>query len=148
MVCSRQINNLSGILNYLDDRPETQKVIVHLHHHPFLYPDEKDLVDVIVEKGGHWLKDGPAFMHVIAGRVDLLAFGHEHRHLDFSDTELSTKYRIPHIFSAGKCTKDSKEYEVDQKGRATENVLNSGLMGRLINIDDSGAMSVDTIVLG
>lgn len=145
---SRQIYNVSGILNSIDELPvstrKKTKVIVHLHHHPFIYPD-KTWLEEGIQKGCHWLKDGEGLMRVIAGRIDILLFGHEHRHLDFSKTELSEHYRIPWIFAGGKCTKKSKEYALDKKGKATKKVLNNGLLGKLIDVDSEGNVSAKTI---
>jgi len=146
---SRQIHNVSGILNYVDDLPPSErkktKVVVHLHHHPFLYPDENPIM-VGVEKIGHWLKDGEGFMGVLAGRIDILLFGHEHRHLNFVGTEICDGYRIPWILSCGKSTdRKSKQYAVNNKGEATDEVLNTGLLGNLIDIDSEGNISAETI---
>lgn len=145
---SRQIHNISGILNSIDELSASErkkkKVVVHLHHHPFIYPDDT-LIEEGIEKVGHWLKDGEGFMKVIAGRIDILLFGHEHRHLDFSKTDLSKGYRIPWIFSGGKSTKKSTEYAVNKKGKATKTVLNTGLLGKLIDIDSEGNVSAKTI---
>jgi predicted MPP superfamily phosphohydrolase len=75
----------------------------------------------------------------------ILLFGHEHRHLDFSKTDLSKGFRIPCIFSGGKSTKKSTEYAVNKKGKATKTVLNTGLLGKLIDIDSEGNVSAKTI---
>lgn len=145
---SRQIHNVSGILNSVDKLPPSErkkkKVIVHLHHHPFLYPDEH-WVEEGIEIIGHWLKDGEGLMGVIAGRIDILLFGHEHRHLNFFGTEICEGFRIPWILSCGKSTEKSKEYAVNKKGEATEKVLNSGLLGNLFDIDSAGNISAKTI---
>ena len=145
---SRQIHNLSGILNSVDALPPSErkkkKVVVHLHHHPFLYPDE-NFIEEGIEYVGHWLKDGEGLMGVIAGRIDMLLFGHEHRHLNFFETDICKDYRIPWILSCGKSTEKGKQYEVNKKGEATDTVLNDGLMGNLIDIDSEGKISVKTI---
>jgi 3',5'-cyclic AMP phosphodiesterase CpdA len=145
---SRQIHNVSGILNSVDalspSERKKKKVVVHLHHHPFLYPDE-NFIEEGIEYVGHWLKDGEGLMGVIAGRIDILLFGHEHRHLNFFETEICKDFRIPWILSCGKSTKKSKEYAVNKKGEATEKVLNTGLLGNLIDIDSEGNVSKKTI---
>ena len=142
----KQINNTLGILRKLDNRPPEQKVILHLHHHPFLYPDD-NTAKKIGDKAAHWLKDGDDFMHKISGRVDMLLFGHEHRHLDFSHTGISNKYRIPIILSSGKSTKSNgKEQEVDKDGKANKNkTVATGLLGRIIEINDKGFITYKTI---
>ena len=145
----KQIGNLAGMLNSIveeigSDRKK-RKIIVYLHHHPFIYPDDA-WWEELIEKGGHWLKDGQGLMGALAGRVDILLFGHEHRHLDFHDTDLSKRYRIPWIFSCAKSTKKGREYSLNKKGEATSEVLNSGLLGRLIEIDAKGSISHKTIV--
>jgi 3',5'-cyclic AMP phosphodiesterase CpdA len=147
---SRQIHNVSGILNSIDKLPPSErkktKVVVHLHHHPFLFPDE-NWIEKGIEKIGHWLKDGEGLMRVLAGRIDILLFGHEHRHLNFFGTEICADYRIPWILSCGKSTKKSKEYALNKKGKATKEVLNTGLLGYLIDIDSAGNISAETITL-
>jgi 3',5'-cyclic AMP phosphodiesterase CpdA len=146
---NRQIHDISGILNSIDEMPPSErkkkKVVVHLHHHPFLYPDE-NLIEEGIELIGHWLKDGEGLMGVLAGRIDILLFGHEHRHLNFFETEICKNFRIPWILSCGKSTKKSKEYAVNKKGEATETVLNTGLLGNLIDIDSEGNVSKKTII--
>ena len=141
-----QITKTALLLNGLEDRDKKQKVIVYLHHHPFLYPGQplqKDLIEMI----GHLLSDGDKFMDAVSGRVDILLFGHEHWHLDFTGTKLATKYEIPIILSAGKSTdKKQVEYKVDYEGVQDLNaVLNEGLLGRLITIQDDGTVKVETI---
>lgn len=87
-------------------------------------------------------------MHKISGRVDFLLFGHEHRHLNFSNTNLSKKHRIPYIMSSGKSTDVCIEYKVKEEGEAvidTDNRLNEGLLGRIIEISNRGDCTVDTI---
>jgi len=100
-----QLNALDIILMRLNAfRKSGSKVIVALHHHPFLYPDNSKL-----EKLGNWfahyLKDGEDLLQMLAGRTDVLLFGHEHRHIDFrvqlSDYALPAKYDIPIILSCG-----------------------------------------------
>ena len=97
-------------------------MIVYLHHHPFLFPDEGPLKK-IGERVGHWLKDGKDFMEAITDQnVDILLFGHEHRHLKFENTSLNKKYNIPYILSSGKSTEDSYEYTVLKDGTANIHV--------------------------
>ncbi len=74
----------------------------------------------------------------------MLAFGHEHRHLDFSSSILKERYRIPHILSAGKCTEIANEYKVDSDGNATDESIFNGLLGREIILDAKG-INVRTI---
>ncbi len=145
---SRQIHNVSGVLNRFDDLPpakrKKRKVIVHLHHHPFLLPDDTWIEDGI-SKVGHWLKDGIGLLGVLAGRIDVLLFGHEHKHIDFSETIISERLRIPHILACGKSTVATKEYTVDKDGKSTDKISNQGLLGRLIEISDAGNIKTRTI---
>ncbi len=60
----RQLEDLDGILGKLEDRPESQRVLINLHHHPFLFPDDSP-VEKAGEKFGHWLKDGDDLMSII-----------------------------------------------------------------------------------
>jgi len=146
---SKQIHNVSGILSAFEGLPaaerKNKKIIVHLHHHPFLYPDES-IIEEGIEYVGHWLKDGEGLMQAIAGRIDILLFGHEHRHLNFSGSDLSKRYRIPWILSCGKSTKNSSEYAVNKKGEAQmDTALNFGKLGNLIEIGTDGSISAKTI---
>jgi 3',5'-cyclic AMP phosphodiesterase CpdA len=83
-------------LNALLDRPELRgrKVVLYLHHHPFL-----DAFVVRADVGDHrllahllgWntrrfrrLKDAYSLMQTVRDRVDILLFGHQHFGLDYS----------------------------------------------------------------
>lgn len=121
---SRQLSELAQIVasRTVQDQRKNQKlkVIVALHHHPFLYPDDS-LFERAYEWAGHYLKDGDDLMRIIgdtqpvrpgrplrSGAVDAVLFGHEHRHIDFSSrfkTEnLPGRYGIPVILSCGSST--------------------------------------------
>ncbi|OGW75025.1 MAG: hypothetical protein A3J72_08540 [Nitrospirae bacterium RIFCSPHIGHO2_02_FULL_40_19] len=113
-----QIEETCAFLNGLTDRHEKQKVIVYLHHHPFLFPDE-GVLKKIGENVGLRLEDGSHFMKEIKNqRVDILLFGHEHRHLKFSGTELNKVFSTPYILSSGKSTETNWEYNVLEDGTA------------------------------
>lgn len=115
---SGQIKNACDYLRALPARENGQKVIVCLHHHPFLFPDE-GVLKHIGEKVGHCLKDSANFLKEIRNQgVDILLFGHEHRHLAFSGTEINEAYNVPYIFSAGKSTENNWEYKVLKDGTA------------------------------
>ena len=45
-----------------------------------------------------------------------------------------------------KYKKKSNEYAVNKKGKATEKVLSTGLLGNLIDIDSEGNISAKTII--
>jgi len=127
---------------------QKQKVIVYLHHHPFPYPDEKKWWKIFGERVGHALDHDGKFMRTISDRVDLLLSGHEHRHLDFSNTEFAANYKIPTILSAGQSTDETTiERTVGQDGKEDKksNPLHQGLLGRLVTIQDDGAVKVETI---
>ena len=105
---SRQIDELGELITTLrDERKKTHRIVVALHHHPFLFPDDP-LLKKIKERVGHRLKDGDDLMKILAGRIDALLFGHEHRHVDFSepfDGHLFTEeFDIPCILSSGRST--------------------------------------------
>jgi 3',5'-cyclic AMP phosphodiesterase CpdA len=80
------------------------KVLVALHHHPFLYPDES-LVYHLKNVLGHELNDGEEFMNLVIGKIDALVFGHEHRHIHFGEHlrqfRIPEKYQIPLLLSCG-----------------------------------------------
>lgn len=113
-----QIQNACDFIERQGDKKEGQKVIVCLHHHPFLFPDE-GVLKRIGEKVGHCLEDSANFLEKIKNQgVDILLFGHDHRHLAFTNTEINTLYKIPYIFSAGKSTEKGYEYKVKKDGTA------------------------------
>jgi 3',5'-cyclic AMP phosphodiesterase CpdA len=104
----RQREDLDELITTLrDERKKTHRIVVALHHHPFQFPDDPPLKK-IKERVGHRLKDGKELMAMLAGRIDVLLFGHEHRHVDFSkpfDGHLFTKeFEIPCILSSGRST--------------------------------------------
>ena len=91
-------------------RAEGAKVIVALHHHSFLFPND-GVIHRTFERLGHFLKDATAFLETIAGPpplIDALLFGHEHRHTDFSKdyplANLPAKYGIPTLLCCGSST--------------------------------------------
>ena len=105
---TRQLDELGELITILrDERKKSHKIVVALHHHPFRFPDDRPLRK-IKERFGHRLKDGEDLMKLLAGRIDALLFGHEHRHVDFSkpfDGHLfTTEYDIPCILSSGRST--------------------------------------------
>ena len=147
------------------------RVIVYLHHHPFLYPDAApedslilDAVYGVHEDWFHEMEDGKPFLADIKGKVDVLLFGHERRNLNFTGTELCGPkgYGIPYICSMGKSTEKGQtlspssplvyeftEYGVNKEGKAVLNKpLKEGLLGRLITIEDDRAalIQIETIV--
>ena len=104
----RQRQDLDEIITTLrEERKKTYRIVVALHHHPFQFPDDPPLKK-IKERVGHRLKDGKAFMKLVSGRIDVLLFGHEHRHIDFSKPfgahHFSKEYDIPLILSSGRST--------------------------------------------
>jgi len=124
-----QLNELGELLTTLRaERPKNYRIVVALHHHPFLFPDDK-LIKHSKEWLGHRLKDGADFMRLVGGRIDVLLFGHEHRAVDFSQPlagrVLTEEYDIPCILCSGRST--------DQ-----------GLPARLITIEGRAKPRVET----
>ncbi|MCP4261612.1 MAG: metallophosphoesterase [Planctomycetes bacterium] len=147
----KQLRNTIGVLKDLNKRTpeekEKEKVILFLHHHPFIFPHHNFLKKGI-EKIGHYLKDGEEFMEKITGLVDILLFGHEHEHINFSKTPLSKRYKIPYILSCGKSTAVSSEFLVNKKNikkQPTESEQ-EGLLAWEINID-AGKIKVSSLVV-
>jgi 3',5'-cyclic AMP phosphodiesterase CpdA len=98
-----QRNRLDAQLTVLqDERREGKRVLVALHHHPFVVPVYNSF-HLLWDWLGHSLKDGRALRRLLAGRIDGLLFGHEHRHRDFSrpPLPLTDKLDIPIILAAG-----------------------------------------------
>jgi 3',5'-cyclic AMP phosphodiesterase CpdA len=94
------------------EREAGLRVAVALHHHPFIYPDDP-FYRRAYEWFGHRLKDGDELLAVLAGRADLLLFGHEHRHIDFARDfpaqDLPRRYAIPSIVSCGSSTAGKRD---------------------------------------
>ncbi len=112
----RQIEKACKFMEDNIERSPQQKMIVYLHHHPFLFPDD-GLFRRIGEHFGHRLEDGRNFMKRIKElNVDMLLFGHEHRHLNFAETKLNKEFNIPHILSSGKSTEPGREFNVLKNG--------------------------------
>lgn len=102
---SKQIRDLATFLKRLQPmRASGMKVVVALHHHPFMYPDQ-GLVRAAAEWATHWLKDGAKLMKELRDQTDVLLFGHEHYHIDLSqpieEVNLAEQYGIPLILSCG-----------------------------------------------
>ncbi len=125
-----QLNELAELLTTLRaERPKSFKIVVALHHHPFLFPDDK-LFKHSKEWLGHRLKDGADFMRLVSGRIDVLLFGHEHRAVDFSQPlagrVFTEEYAIPCILCSGRST-------------------DPGLPARLITVEGRGTPRVDPV---
>jgi 3',5'-cyclic AMP phosphodiesterase CpdA len=101
-----QISDTNLVLRQLQEerRKGNTKLVVCLHHHPFLFPDET-LLEKLGEWATHYLKDGADLMHKITGLADVVLFGHDHRAWDFSHPlagrVLTSEYQIPVILSCG-----------------------------------------------
>ena len=103
-----QRRSLARIIASLhEERPAEQRIVVALHHHPFLFPGETPL-ELAKDWVGHRLKDGESLMKVLQGRVHALLFGHEGKHLDFSrrigGRVLTEESSIPCILCNGNST--------------------------------------------
>lgn len=140
-----QINRTLTILEKYKDRSSEQKVILYLHHHPF------DIKDGLIHKFVHSLVDGKEFLQKIADyRVDLLLFGHEHIHLDFTETKWSKEYGIHRtkILCSGKSTGGERAKEGTIKnGELEETDASNKLLGRRIEITSDGDIKLKTIDL-
>ena len=129
---NKQLDDLGEIIEVTrTEKGKDHTIVVALHHHPFLFPDDS-LFEIIGEWIGHYLRDGDDLMKIIKDRIEVLIFGHEHRHIDFSKDfpkhNLTKKYRIPVILSNGKSTEKTHP-------------------ARLINIKDAKHISVEDIHL-
>lgn len=123
-----QLDELGELITTLrEERRKNHKIVVAVHHHPFLFPDDP-LFAQAKEWFGHRLKDGADFLRLIGGRVDALLFGHEHRHVDFSEPfdghVFTEEFGIPCILASGKST-------------------NRGLPARVITIGGRGKPRVE-----
>lgn len=107
----RQMGYLKTILQGLKQRNAAEKVILFLHHHPFVVPTSKDTAP----ESNHSLVDKEAFAGVLQEAmgenpsVDVLLFGHDHVHVDLSSKEMKRLLppvyaNVPFICSSGKST--------------------------------------------
>jgi 3',5'-cyclic AMP phosphodiesterase CpdA len=105
---SRQLDELGELIATLrEERKKSHRIVVALHHHPFLFPGDPPLKRA-KERLAHRLKDGDDLMRMLSGRIDVLLFGHEHHHIDFSQPfeghVFTEEYDIPCILSSGRST--------------------------------------------
>ncbi len=148
----KQLGDTVGLLEQLSKRKQQEKrknkVILFLHHHPFLFPHDGFFAD-IYEKFGHCLEDGKKFMTKITGLVDILLFGHDHEHINFSNTPLSRRHKIRHILSCGKSTKASRELRVNKTNmsKKPKPVGPEGFLAWDIQITDRGKVAVSSLVI-
>jgi 3',5'-cyclic AMP phosphodiesterase CpdA len=148
----KQLRSTVGMLEELKKRTKEEKkkekVILFLHHHPFIFPHHVKISKKIYEKVGHYLKDGEEFMEKIKGLVDILLFGHDHEHINFSGTSLSDMHEIPYILSCGKSTVASYELRPNRKNMRDEPTQfgKEGLLAWEIDIDD-GKITVSSLVV-
>ncbi len=150
----KQLNDTVGVLKKLNKRSaekkKKEKVILFLHHHPFIFPHDKaDILEYSAEKATHYLKDGEEFMQKISGLVDILLFGHDHEHINFSKTPLGDFYKTDYIFSCGKSTKESRELLVnkDNMNEKPKEIGDKGLLGWDIKIDNLGNINASSLVM-
>lgn len=119
----KQLKTLAERMDGLDVSAD-RKIILFLHHHPFLFYDDVDSAkeiikrvwDMLHENAGHKLVDGEALMETIRDRAAVLLFGHDHDHVNFAGSEIVNRYRIPLILSCGKSTSPALEYRATPKG--------------------------------
>lgn len=125
----KQISDLTVLLQALqtDRLKGATKIVVCLHHHPFLFPDES-MFEKLGEWAAHWLKDGADLMDKITGKVDVVLFGHDHRQWDFTNPiagqSLTSKYQISTILSCGTSSgvNDITQHPGPRKAWLIENV--------------------------
>ena len=152
---AKQLQNLAERIDGLDFS-ENQKIILFLHHHPFLFYDDVDsfneikkrIWDFLHEHIGHKLVDGDNLMEIIKRRVSVLLFGHDHDHVNFFGSNIIKKYKIPVILSCGKSTEASLEYKATKKGNIdNENPVRNKkyLLGWHIELPDNNDPQVRSI---
>ena len=129
-----------------DSRDMNKKIIIYLHHHPFIFPDEMPW-NLVIDWLALQLNDNNKFIRRLKDKVDVLLFGHQHRHLTFENTVLNSGYGIPLMCCTASLTKFSNEHLLDRHGYARRKILNSGFLLRKITIDDSGKISNKTLAL-
>lgn len=89
-----QLNRLNDMLNEDNDIRNAIKRVVYLHHRPFDYLAT-----------GHLLNDREDLKRTIQGKVDVLLFGHRHKHKTFHG-----EWGIPRIYDGGSSTKKNGDY--------------------------------------
>ncbi len=109
-----QLNKLDEILNDIEENHSSMKVVVAMHHHPFLFGRPFSRNRFLA------LRDAVSFKEKIIDknkgdyRVDCLLFGHKHVEFESTSTVNSSesdKYNIGVIYGSGACTErhSSKE---------------------------------------
>lgn len=146
-VGSRQRDELKKRLKA--GRSQGGKNIVFLHHHPF---DFDHLIERKLgrarEKLIHGMEQGSILMQLLSEQTDILIFGHEHFHCDFSKSSYSRIYNIPVILSCARTTHKCREHSVsfDNKKDIMTKEVNNGRLGWEITIKDNGTIVPKTFV--
>ncbi len=83
-----QLDNLNNQIKNIKNNNPNDKIIVYLHHHPFIYNNYLKL------------KDADKLLDVIKGKINILLFGH--KHIEKRLIEEENKYGINIIFASGK----------------------------------------------
>lgn len=97
-----QLNELEEKLKEIKNaNGSDHKIVLILHHHPFDLDNCSSYY-----QGWHCLKDGDKFMGVVAGKVDVILFGHEHCEGQWIDD-----YNIPLMYMSDKST-EQKPFSV------------------------------------
>ena len=87
---TEQLNRLEKIL--AEDKVKNRKKVVYLHHHPF---DFKALMQ---------LKDNEQLRKLIAGKIDVILFGHYHRDEESATRDYNGTWGIPRCYNGGSST--------------------------------------------
>lgn len=107
-----QLERLNGLLDRLAGETPRPRIVVYLHHHPFIngyavQPDTGDghLLGHLVTsatRSFRRLKDAWSLLQCLRDRVDLVLFGHQHFGLDHRAE--ASRYGIPLAFDASSTT--------------------------------------------
>lgn len=138
----RQILRLYFKLKAAKKRNPNIITIIFLHHHPIKLLGFEEMWMRLV---GGWL-----LMRAIKGKVDVLLFGHDHWHFDYtSKTKMALKWGVKNILS---CTQSTNpihaQYSVSAEGKILiDDVIQTGLLGWEIRIDNNGQITPISILL-
>ena len=123
-------------------------IIVFLHHHPFIFPDDrKHIFAFLWEFFAHRLLADFALRRILKNKVNIILFGHDHFHLDFSKTIIAKKFKVEHLLSCTQSTLINPCYDMNYDGTTNTNALRKkGFLGWEIEIANGKVKA--PIVLG
>jgi len=122
-------------------------IIVFLHHHPFIFPDDrKHIFAFLWEFFAHRLLADFALRRILKNKVNIILFGHDHFHLDFSKTIIAKKFKVEHLLSCTQSTLINPCYDMNYDGTTNTNALRKkGFLGWEIEIANGKVKAINIL---